>query len=201
MFRPTRNDLAKPKELGGHMRNRLRALLAASVSLWVMTATAQDESRPDESSKVGEVNFAVSCSLPAQQKFNRAVAILHSFWCEEAESAFNDVIMTDPSCAMGYWGIAMSNWHPLWSPPSAEELSAGSKVVAAATERAQAVSGVKKVHAVMGGFHLAPSPEDIDPDYIVPVHCSGEPFWELARAEMPNKLIRAYTGTRFVFTN
>ena len=57
------------------MRNNLRALLAASVSLWVMTAAAQDESRPDESSKVGEVNFAVSCGLPAQQKFNRAVAI------------------------------------------------------------------------------------------------------------------------------
>ena len=114
------------------MRNNLRALLAASVSLWVMTAAAQDESRPDESSKVGEVNFAVSCGLPAQQKFNRAVAILHSFWYEEAGSAFNDVIKTDPSCAMGYWGIAMSNWHPLWSPPSAEELSVGSKAVAAA---------------------------------------------------------------------
>jgi 7,8-dihydropterin-6-yl-methyl-4-(beta-D-ribofuranosyl)aminobenzene 5'-phosphate synthase len=77
-------------------------------------------------------------------------------------------------------------------------------------ERAQAVSGVKKVHAVMGGFHLAPFPEDylrqviaglkeIDPDYVVPMHCSGEPFWDLARAEMPTKLLRAYTGTRFVF--
>jgi 7,8-dihydropterin-6-yl-methyl-4-(beta-D-ribofuranosyl)aminobenzene 5'-phosphate synthase len=77
-------------------------------------------------------------------------------------------------------------------------------------ERAQAISGVKKVHAVMGGFHLAPFPEDylrrviaglkeIDPDYIVPMHCSGEPFWDLAHAEMPNKLLRAYTGTRFVF--
>src|SRR6185437_2736284 len=77
-------------------------------------------------------------------------------------------------------------------------------------ERAQAVSGVKRVHAVLGGFHLAPFPEDylrhviatlkeIDPDYIVPMHCSGEPFWDLARAEMPGKLLRAYTGTRFVF--
>jgi hypothetical protein len=114
------------------MSNSLRALLTASVSLWVMTAAAQDDSRLDESSKVGEVNFAVSCSLPAQQKFNRAVAILHSFWYEEAGSAFNDVIKADPSCAMGYWGIAMSNWHPLWSPPGADELSAGSKAVAAA---------------------------------------------------------------------
>jgi 7,8-dihydropterin-6-yl-methyl-4-(beta-D-ribofuranosyl)aminobenzene 5'-phosphate synthase len=77
-------------------------------------------------------------------------------------------------------------------------------------KRAQAVSGVSKVHAVMGGFHLAPFKEDyvrqtiaglkeIDPDYVVPMHCTGEPFWDLVRAEMPNKLLRAYTGTRFVF--
>ena len=114
------------------MRNSLRALLAASVSLWVMTAAAQNEPHLDEGSKVGEVNFVVSCSLPAQQKFNHAVAILHSFWYEEAESAFTDVVRTDPYCAMGYWGIAMSNWHPLWYPPSAAELSAGSKAAAAA---------------------------------------------------------------------
>jgi tetratricopeptide (TPR) repeat protein len=114
------------------MRSILRTLLATSVSLWVMTAAAPNESQLDEGSKVGEVNFVISCSLPAQQKFTHAVAILHSFWYEEAESAFADVIKTDPSCAMGYWGIAMSNWHPLWSPPTAAELSAGSKAVAAA---------------------------------------------------------------------
>jgi 7,8-dihydropterin-6-yl-methyl-4-(beta-D-ribofuranosyl)aminobenzene 5'-phosphate synthase len=77
-------------------------------------------------------------------------------------------------------------------------------------QRAQAASGVAKVHAVMGGFHLAPFNEDylhqvvaslkaINPDYIVPMHCTGEPFWDIARAEMPGKLLRAYTGTRFVF--
>jgi 7,8-dihydropterin-6-yl-methyl-4-(beta-D-ribofuranosyl)aminobenzene 5'-phosphate synthase len=77
-------------------------------------------------------------------------------------------------------------------------------------KRAQIVSGVSKVHAVLGGFHLAPYKEDyigqviaglkeIDPDYIVPMHCTGEPFWDLARAAMPGKLLRAFTGTRFVF--
>ncbi|MDE3176061.1 MAG: MBL fold metallo-hydrolase [Pseudomonadota bacterium] len=77
-------------------------------------------------------------------------------------------------------------------------------------KRAQEVSGVGKVHAVMGGFHLAPFNEDylrqvianlkeINPDYVVPMHCTGEPFWDMARAEMPGKLLRAYTGTRFVF--
>jgi 7,8-dihydropterin-6-yl-methyl-4-(beta-D-ribofuranosyl)aminobenzene 5'-phosphate synthase len=41
--------------------------------------------------------------------------------------------------------------------------------------------------------------KEIDPDYVIPMHCTGEPFWEIARAEMPTKLLRAYTGTRFVF--
>jgi 7,8-dihydropterin-6-yl-methyl-4-(beta-D-ribofuranosyl)aminobenzene 5'-phosphate synthase len=78
-------------------------------------------------------------------------------------------------------------------------------------KQAQAVSGVPKVHAVLGGFHLAPYKEDyllkviadlkeIDPDYVVPMHCTGEPFWEMAQREMPQKLLRAYTGTQFVFS-
>jgi 7,8-dihydropterin-6-yl-methyl-4-(beta-D-ribofuranosyl)aminobenzene 5'-phosphate synthase len=79
-----------------------------------------------------------------------------------------------------------------------------------AIKQAQAASGVRKVHAVIGGFHLAPYQEDylrqtiaalkdIDVDYVIPLHCSGEPFYDLARAEMPSKLLRAYTGTRLVF--
>jgi 7,8-dihydropterin-6-yl-methyl-4-(beta-D-ribofuranosyl)aminobenzene 5'-phosphate synthase len=80
-----------------------------------------------------------------------------------------------------------------------------------AIKQAQAVSGVDKVHAVIGGFHLAPYKEDyvrdtitalksIDIDYVIPLHCTGEPFYEMAKAEMPNKLLRSYTGTRFIFT-
>jgi 7,8-dihydropterin-6-yl-methyl-4-(beta-D-ribofuranosyl)aminobenzene 5'-phosphate synthase len=79
-----------------------------------------------------------------------------------------------------------------------------------AIKQAQAASGVKKVHAVIGGFHLAPYKEDyvretitslreIDVDYVIPLHCSGEPFYEMAKADMPTKLLRAYTGTRLVF--
>ena len=39
----------------------------------------------------------------------------------------------------------------------------------------------------------------MDINYIVPLHCTGEPFYELAKTEMPSKLLRSYTGTRFVF--
>ncbi|WP_041777856.1 MBL fold metallo-hydrolase [Beijerinckia indica] len=80
-----------------------------------------------------------------------------------------------------------------------------------AVRQAQTVSGIEKVHAIIGGFHLAPYPADyvrqtvaalkeIGPDYIVPLHCSGEPFYEMAKAEMPDKLVRAYTGTQLVFS-
>ena len=79
-----------------------------------------------------------------------------------------------------------------------------------AIRQAQAASGINKVHAVIGGFHLAPYKEDyvrdtitalksIDIDYVIPLHCTGEPFYEIAKAEMPNKLLRSYTGTRFIF--
>ena len=77
-------------------------------------------------------------------------------------------------------------------------------------KQAQAASGVTKVHAVIGGFHLGPYTEDyvrrtvaalkdLDVDFIIPLHCSGEVFYELAKAEMPTKLLRSYTGSRFVF--
>jgi 7,8-dihydropterin-6-yl-methyl-4-(beta-D-ribofuranosyl)aminobenzene 5'-phosphate synthase len=88
--------------------------------------------------------------------------------------------------------------------------SCGHRGVLNAIKQAQATSGINKVHAVIGGFHLAPYKEDyvrdtvaaikeMDIDYVVPLHCTGEPFYEMAKAEMPNKLLRSYTGTRLVF--
>ncbi|WP_035978186.1 MBL fold metallo-hydrolase [Bradyrhizobium sp. th.b2] len=79
-----------------------------------------------------------------------------------------------------------------------------------AIKEAQAASGVERIHAVIGGFHLAPYQEDyvrdtvkalqeIDPTYVIPLHCTGEPFYETARAAMRTKLLRSYTGTRLVF--
>jgi 7,8-dihydropterin-6-yl-methyl-4-(beta-D-ribofuranosyl)aminobenzene 5'-phosphate synthase len=78
-------------------------------------------------------------------------------------------------------------------------------------KRAQAVSGIQKVHAVVGGFHLVkPRTEDearrtvaefvkIDPTYIVPMHCTGEVFIAEALRVMPDKIVRPYVGNRFTF--
>lgn len=89
--------------------------------------------------------------------------------------------------------------------------SCGHRGVVNSVRRAMAVSGVNKVHAVMGGFHLAPHPvdylretvaalKDINPDYLIPMHCSGEPFIAIAMQEMPGKVLRSSTGSRFLFT-
>lgn len=88
--------------------------------------------------KLGKVDFAVSCSKAARPQFERAVALLHSFWYDAAEKAFLDVAKADPSCAMAYWGVAMSNFHPIWAAgnpgaePSPAELRKGLEAVAKA---------------------------------------------------------------------
>jgi hypothetical protein len=97
-----------------------------------------------QTEQLGQVHFAVSCSTAAQPQFDRAVALLHSFWYSEAVKAFIAVTETDPGCAMGYWGIAMSHWYPLWQPPSEAMLKKGRDAVTQAqatggkTEREQA---------------------------------------------------------------
>ena len=107
----------------------LMALLGASA------VTAQEKAGNPE--KLGQVHFFVSCSALAQKQFNRAVALLHSFWYTEAGKAFTALTETDPGCAMGYWGIAMSFWYPLWEPPSEAMLKKGW----AAIEQAKALGG------------------------------------------------------------
>jgi tetratricopeptide (TPR) repeat protein len=85
--------------------------------------------------ELGKVNFRVSCSPAAQKQFNRADALLHSFGYEQAEKAFAEVLTTDPECVMAYWGIAMSQNHPLWAPPTPAELKNG----LAAVEKARSM--------------------------------------------------------------
>lgn len=80
-----------------------------------------------------------------------------------------------------------------------------------AVRQAQEASGVSRVHAVIGGFHLVPPLTDayfrdvvtafkeLDPDFLLPGHCSGDAFYDILRRELPNKVIRSAVGTRFVF--
>jgi tetratricopeptide (TPR) repeat protein len=96
----------------------ITATFAALLSL--SGARAENVSKPASGTKVSEVDFPISCGAAAQKQFNQAVWILHSFWYDEAVKAFTEVTEIEPDCAMGYWGIAMSYWYPLWYPPNAQ---------------------------------------------------------------------------------
>lgn len=88
--------------------------------------------------KFGEVQFETSCRQ--KQLFNLGVKLLHSFEYDEAEKVFAGIIDQEPVAAMAYWGIAMSNFHPLWTPPTEAELKKGEK----ACELAQSLSSKTK---------------------------------------------------------
>ena len=89
--------------------------------------------------------------------------------------------------------------------------SCGHRGVVNSVRAAQKASGVQKVHAVLGGFHLAPHPpeylrqtaealREVNPDWLIPMHCSGEPFIAIAQQVMGEKVLRSSTGTRFTFS-
>ena len=91
----------------------------------------------DRTEKLGSVSFPVSCVAEVQGSFNRAVALLHSFAYAPAAEAFQTVAVQDAKCAMAHWGNAMSYYHQLWSPPSAEEMQKGREEL----ERARQIGG------------------------------------------------------------
>ena len=90
---------------------------------------------PGDLRAAGTVDFRVSCTPEARPEFVRGVALLHSFFYEEARRVFTSVAEQDPKCAMAQWGIAMTWWHPIWTPPTSDEMSAGK----AAIEKAMAM--------------------------------------------------------------
>src|SRR6266849_2462937 len=87
------------------MRIRLLSFLCASLFLAPSAAQSHDA---DESGrgKLGTVKFANSCDPKVQPAFERAVAMLHSFWYNAAEKAFDDIFAQDPTCAIAEWGYA-----------------------------------------------------------------------------------------------
>jgi len=76
-------------------------------------------------SELGTVHFPISCTPEAQKTFEKGVALLHSFWYEEAEKTFTEASKQDPKCAMAHWGVAMSLWHQLWDWPKDDTLARG----------------------------------------------------------------------------
>src|ERR1700687_3624024 len=103
------------------------ALLLAVVSLFGVFALADEGHHHEDltAEQLGTVHFPVSCTASSQKAFERGVALLHSFWYEEAEKEFVQIAEDDPACAMAHWGVAMSLWHQLWDRPNAATIKRG----------------------------------------------------------------------------
>ena len=108
---------------------RIACLLLFSI-LFTLTALADDDKDHHHhedltAAQLGTVTFPVSCSPDVQKPFERGVALLHSFWYEEAQKEFTHIAIDDPHCAMAHWGIAMSLWHQLWNNPDDKVIQSG----------------------------------------------------------------------------
>src|SRR6202049_4496625 len=103
------------------------ALVFAVMSLFGVLALADEGHHHEDltAEQLGTVNFPVSCAASVQKPFERGIALLHSFWYEEAEKEFTQIGKDDPSCAMAHWGVAMSLWHQLWDHPNAATIKRG----------------------------------------------------------------------------
>jgi hypothetical protein len=110
--------------------------------------------------KVGRVNFPVSCSAASQAAFGTAVAKLHSFWYEEAEHDFNAIAAKEPSCTMAYWGVAMSNHHPLWYPPTSAEAGRAQAALEAAKSHPAKTARERAYLAAIDGLFAGYAPSE-----------------------------------------
>ena len=101
---------------------RVRSFIL-TVATAAMIGSAHAQQAADD--HLGTVHFPISCNA-VQGKFDRAVALLHNFFYPETVKAFQAIVKEDPSCAMAYWGLAMSELpNPLVPPFPPANLKAG----------------------------------------------------------------------------
>ena len=116
------------------MRQRPLLMLPAKILLGCTVVAQISSTPPGDDERLGVVSFPVSCSAATQPRFDRAVALLHSFQYAAAESAFAEIAKQDPHCAMAFWGQAMSLFQPLFELPTDETLRKGKQLITQALE-------------------------------------------------------------------
>ena len=120
------------------MRKSLFSVIVAGVTLSAPPALVAQN---DVDQQLGSVNFKTSCNEVAQRRFDRAMRYQHSYWYLNAKEIFEEAFKADPTCAIAYWGIAltlMDNPHAAIPQPNlAPGLAAITKAkeIGAATER------------------------------------------------------------------
>ena len=187
----------------------MRSLFVVLVVLAAPLTTAQERlhehGHPEE---LGRVDFATSCNDPAQQEFNRAVALLHSFQFSSAIEGFTAALQQDETCGIAYWGISLSDWSNPFAPGNKDssQLQAGldsaksGERVGAHTDRERAyLSAVGKLYE---NFERTPQPvrqmayrdamEKVASDY--PQDHEAQIFYALALAASEDPSDKTYAG-------
>jgi tetratricopeptide (TPR) repeat protein len=124
-----------------------------------------DEGHPHEeitAEQLGTVHFPVSCAASVQKPFERGVALLHSFWYEEATKQFEQVAKDDPRCAMAHWGVAISLWHQLWDNPDQATIKRGSAEIKKANSLRPKTDRERDYVAAMDAFYATSKKHDHD---------------------------------------
>ena len=112
---------------------RLVVPVALSLMLVARVGAQQHLHEGAVTERIGRVAFATSCRPDAQARFERAMALLHSFWWEEGGRAFRAVAAADSTCALAYWGLALNVWgNPFVGGPSGDNLRQGASAAARA---------------------------------------------------------------------
>src|SRR5438046_1358707 len=114
------------RELLMSVASRLAVCGAVSLILVAPVRAQEHEHGGAPGEQLGHVAFATSCRPDAQARFERAMALLHSFWWEEGARAFRAVAAADSTCAMAYWGLALNYWgNPFVGGPQGDNLRRG----------------------------------------------------------------------------
>jgi len=111
---------------------RIAALLALPLVACAASTPARQDLSAGDLRRSGTVAFPATCRPELKKDFDTAVALLHSFFYEEARRRFLEIAERDPKCGMAWWGVAMTWYHPLWAPPTPEEMKEGAAAVAKA---------------------------------------------------------------------
>jgi tetratricopeptide (TPR) repeat protein len=148
------------------MRNALLLpILAAALTLAPAAALAHHEGEEhdahDVPDKLGHVDFAVTCTPEVRPTFERGVALLHSFAYGPAEQAFADVAAHDPACGMAQWGRAMSYFHVIWGPSTADEFAAGRAAAQQALKIGGATARERDYIAAINAFYAGDAPHAV----------------------------------------
>lgn len=144
------------------------ALLFALSRIFQNSAETHHHNLPTES--VGKVLFPISCASDVQEPFNVGVALLHSYWYEEAEKQFEKVAAKNPKCAMAYWGEAMTLHRPAYSEPSEQDLEEGKLLMQKAKALGTKTARENGYIAALQGFYAG---EKVDYKQRAAAWCQG----------------------------